>query len=51
VTSIVDKILATKKLKPDKNISLLENEIDQIVYKLYGLTKEEINIVEKSFNK
>jgi len=24
------------------------NQIDQIVYKLYGLTEEEIKIVEKS---
>ena len=26
----------------------LEQEIDQLVYGLYGLTKEEIEIVEKS---
>ena len=26
---------------------LLEKQIDQLVYKLYGLTEEEIEIVEK----
>jgi adenine-specific DNA-methyltransferase len=28
------------------NTSALEREIDQLVYKLYGLTEEEIAIVE-----
>ena len=29
-------------------INQIEKEIDQMVYELYGLTEEEINIVENS---
>jgi adenine-specific DNA-methyltransferase len=42
----VEKILAAKKNYPAADTSQLEREIDQIVYKLYGLTEEEIKIVE-----
>lgn len=38
---IVDKILAAKKLNANANISKEEREIDNIVFDLYGLTKEE----------
>jgi hypothetical protein len=31
---------------PTADISLLETEIDRLVYDLYGLTEEEIAIVE-----
>jgi len=37
-----------KKSDPTADTSSLENEIDQMVYQLYGLTEEEINIIEKS---
>ena len=43
---LVDKILAAKKRDPDADTTALEREIDQLVYKLYGLTTEEIAIVE-----
>lgn len=46
IESRVIKILALKKKNPDANISALEIEIDQLVYQLYGLTQEEIAIVE-----
>ncbi|MEI6138228.1 MAG: Eco57I restriction-modification methylase domain-containing protein [Mariniphaga sp.] len=46
IIDLVDKIIAAKKLHPDRDISKLESEIDQLVYQLYGLTKEEIRIVE-----
>jgi adenine-specific DNA-methyltransferase len=42
----VEKILAQKKETPDADVSALETEIDQLVYKLYGLTDEEVKIVE-----
>jgi hypothetical protein len=29
-----------------RDVSALETEIDRLVYKLYGLTEEEIQIVE-----
>jgi hypothetical protein len=44
----VDQILATKKQDPEADISALEAEIDQMVYKLYDLTEEEIEIIESS---
>ena len=47
-TSLVDKILAAKRANPDADVSAWEREIDQLVYQLYGLTKEEIEIVEGS---
>ena len=39
-----EKIINNKKNNTDT--AVLENEIDQIVYELYGLTEEEIKIVE-----
>ncbi len=42
----VDQILAAKETDPEADVSKLENEIDQIVYLLYGLTPEEIGIVD-----
>ena len=43
---IAEKILAAKKGDPSADMSALEREIDERVYRLYGLTKEEIKIVE-----
>ena len=40
------KILLIKKSDPKADTTDLEKEIDQLVYQLYGLTKEEIKIVE-----
>jgi hypothetical protein len=42
----VDRILAAKKADPASDTSALEAEIDHLVYKLYGLTDEEIAVVE-----
>jgi type II restriction/modification system DNA methylase subunit YeeA len=46
ITSLVDQILTAKKANPNANTSALEGEIDRLVYQLYGLTEEEIAIVE-----
>jgi hypothetical protein len=43
----VEKILALKKENPAADVSALESEIDRLVYKLYGLTPDEIKIVEE----
>lgn len=43
---IVNKILAAKRADSAADVSALEREIDQLVYKLYTLTPEEIKIVE-----
>ncbi|HJZ12401.1 MAG TPA: Eco57I restriction-modification methylase domain-containing protein, partial [Acidobacteriota bacterium] len=48
IEETVDRILATKKKNSDADTTALEREIDQQVYALYGLTPEEIAIVEKT---
>ncbi|HET56149.1 MAG TPA: hypothetical protein ENN33_13170, partial [Ignavibacteria bacterium] len=48
VSQLVDQILTAKKDNPKADTSALEREIDELVYKLYGLTEEEIRIVEGS---
>jgi len=42
----VNQILELKKEDSKTDTTVLEQEIDQMVYKLYGLTEEEITIVE-----
>jgi len=44
----VERILSEKKDDPEADVSALEYEIDQHVYRLYSLTPEEIAIVEGS---
>lgn len=46
--ALVDEILAAKAANPDADTTNLENEIDKLVYDLYGLDDEEIAIVEGS---
>jgi len=46
IIDLVDKILSIKKSDPSSDITSLEAEIDRLVYDLYGLTEEEIRIVE-----
>lgn len=48
IITLVDQILAAKQADPEADTSAWEAEIDQLVYQLYGLTKEEIRIVEES---
>ena len=40
------KIMKAKETNPSADTSALESEIDRLVYQLYGLTEEEIRIVE-----
>jgi len=40
------KGLAAKRKDPDADTSALERQIDLMVYKLYGLTEDEIKIVK-----
>ncbi|MCX6258110.1 MAG: Eco57I restriction-modification methylase domain-containing protein [Bacteroidia bacterium] len=47
LTDKVNQILSAIKTDPAADISAMEKETEQIVYKLYELTKEEILIVEK----
>ena len=46
IIEIVEKILSAKKANPQADTSVLEREIDQKVYELYGLVPEEIVVIE-----
>ena len=46
IINLVNQILSAKKENPQANTSALEQEIDTLVYELYGLTEEEIEIIE-----
>jgi len=45
---LADKILKIKDYDSSADVSELEAELDRLVFKLYGLTEEEIRIVENS---
>ncbi len=45
---LVDNILDKKTDNPNADTSSVEHQIDHIVYQLYGLTEEEIKIIEES---
>ncbi|WP_248723093.1 Eco57I restriction-modification methylase domain-containing protein [Seonamhaeicola sp. ML3] len=44
----VKQVLSFKKENPEADTTVLEAEIDAMVYELYGLTPDEIKIVEQS---
>jgi len=46
IIKLVSQVIESKNLKPNLDTIELEREIDQLVYKLYDLTDEEIKIVE-----
>ena len=46
IINLVDRILAAKKSDPQTDTTALEKEIDKKVYALYGLSAEEISIIE-----
>ncbi len=46
IARLVSQICAFRKQNPSADTSAVEKEIDQLVYALYGLTPEEIDIVE-----
>jgi len=46
IEPLVDRILAAKRADPSADVSAWEREIDALVYQLYGLTAEEIAVVE-----
>jgi len=47
ISNIVQQINFQKKNNCTADTSVMENQIDQLVYKLYDLTEEEIKIVEE----
>ena len=47
IISLVDKILDAKSLDANIDVTSEEQEIDNLVYELYGLTPDEIEIIER----
>jgi hypothetical protein len=47
IVELVDQILEKKSANPNDNTMALEQEIDKKVYELYGLTPEEIAVIEQ----
>ncbi|MDD2413270.1 MAG: Eco57I restriction-modification methylase domain-containing protein [Bacteroidales bacterium] len=48
ISDLVSKIIYIKKHTPSADTTALEAEIDQLVYQLYDLTEEEIEIIENA---
>ena len=48
IIKLVDKILEIKKESPDKDTSIEETMINNLIYDIYGLSKNEIKIIEES---
>ena len=48
IIALVDKILTAKKQDFSADTTALEEKIDELVYDLYGLTDEEIKLIEKN---
>jgi len=46
IITLVSQILSLKKENPAADTSVLERDIDALVYELYNLTDEEIKIIE-----
>lgn len=46
IITMVDKILAAKKTNSQADTGAWEREIDGLVYELYGLTEDEVKVVE-----
>lgn len=46
IEALVDKILSAKKQNPHADTSQWEQEIDRLVYELYGLSEKEVRIIE-----
>ncbi len=48
IIALVDQILAAKKQDPQADTSKLEKEIDLLVYHLYGLTFDEVKLIDEN---
>jgi hypothetical protein len=46
IIDLVEQVLSIKGLENSADTSTFESQIDRLVYELYGLTEEEIRIVE-----
>jgi adenine-specific DNA-methyltransferase len=46
LSTLSNKIISAKRANSQADTSTWEGEIDQLVYQLYGLTEDEVEIVE-----
>jgi hypothetical protein len=46
IAGLVDRIIAAKKDDPSADTSSIEQMIDRLVYRLYGITSDEATIIE-----
>jgi hypothetical protein len=49
VNTLVRQICRQKESGPDVDISALERELNNVVYRLYNLTYEEVKVIEPVF--
>jgi len=49
ISNLVLEIIKMKNIEPQSNVSEIENKIDQLVYEFYGLSGEEIGIIESKY--
>lgn len=47
IVTLIEQIRTSKRMAPQMSIEKFESEIDQIVYRLYGLNDTEIKIIEQ----
>jgi hypothetical protein len=48
ITKLVKSVMSKKRLDDNVNTSEIEKQIDQLIYKMYDLTEEEIRIIENA---
>jgi hypothetical protein len=46
---LVNQVIEIKRDDPTADSSTLETQIDQLVYHLYGLTYEEVKVIDPDF--
>jgi hypothetical protein len=51
ISRLVENVILIKRNDPYADICIFERRIDQMVYELYGLTEEEIKVVDGTFKK
>jgi adenine-specific DNA-methyltransferase len=49
IESLVDDIISQKAKHPSADTTALENRIDELVYKLYDLTYDEVKVIDPDF--
>jgi hypothetical protein len=48
IVKLVSKILANRKQNPQSDITEIEKQINEIIYRIYDLTDAEIKTIEQS---